>query len=1187
MKRKHICSYSRLLKVRLLLIAFLVLITSGLQAQTITLNFESAPLKAVLKSITDQTGYKFVYVESVISNDQTTTVNISNQDIKKALDELFKNTDISYSIVNKQIALSIRKKTENKTTNESSQVIDQVSKKVSGQVLDKDGLPLAGVSVYITGTSIGTITDESGLYTLTVKNTPNATLTFKYIGMENKVVPIGKATKMNIVLESDRTALEQVVVTGYQTISKERATGSFDIIDKALLDKPAANIASRLIGSAAGLVGTQDAYGNPVFEIRGRTSLSTEATQPLLVVDGFAIEGGFESINPNDVESITVLKDAAAASIWGAKSANGVIVITTKQGKFSTQEGGTSVSVDFSGFYKVSPKLDLDYTLSRTSSSDAIDYERLGYGKWDSSVWLPEENSYSGGFSSVYSLLSEHRLGHISEQVMNERIDWYRQYNNTSQLKKHLLQSPMIHQENISINISTKRSTNALSVMYQDEQKHFKRQGTNKYSVGFRNTTHLFKWLDISLNGSYMYDQQDNSGYSMDFLRLYPYEMLYDENNELIRYSSTVWLSYINRKVPIEKFPYQDWSWNPVEEQNSRSLKSTSSNVRMQAGLKFKIWEGLSLDSKIQYEMIEGTTSEHYKESSYFVRNTVNSATTWNKSNNEVSANLPKGGILDQKRNRIDVITVRNQLNFNQTFANKHAIAFIGGIETIGRTNKTFLYPRTYGYDSSTLGVGNFPNGVGGAGVYKITNWQGSNLTFDYQNKFTHYTDRYFSAFGNLSYTYNRLYTISGSVQSDASNLITDDPAYRYSPFWSIGASWQISNESFMKEIPWINNLNIRTTYGYNGNVDKSTTFKPLLSMSSNPNVLTGEMTARIASYANPELRWEKTGTWDIGIDFNMFNGKLFGKLDIYQKQSRDLIANMIIPALQGTTSMKLNNGELSNKGFELEVGSSLTINKDIAWRGSLSIAYNKNRIKTLKVKPTAAYQLVYSGGTSAWMEGYDMNTLWGYQYGGLMNVGTEASPNWQPTILHKSGQRETFQAWNSGEPLDNSYDLGTKVAPWNFSLLSTFKLYDFDLSFIITGKFGHKFFRESFNYPSMSGKKIPNSKYDEIKNSDPNERVPFPLNDDEPRYYFWDRFYPYLSYLAEDASHIRFQEISVTYNIPPFITKKLKMDYLQVYLQCNNPFNIYFNKYNEDPEFKKGSMRLQASYTIGLKFRF
>ena len=842
--------------------------------------------------------------------------------------------------------------------------------------------------------------------------------------------------------------------------------------------------------------------------------------------------------------------------------------------------------MDYSGFLKVSPKLDLDYTLSQASVNDIIDYEVYGFSHMDSSIWYHEENDYSGGMSRVYELLTQNRLGHLSDADMNAQINQLRNYSNHDQIKKYLLQNPIVHQENVAVNIATERSSNTLSAMYQNNRQHYKKYNANQYMINFRNRTHLFKWLDFNFNGSYTYSKNDNSGTGLPDLS--PYEMLVDESGKLIRYSNSIDLNYVDRHVPKEEFPYDDWSWNPIEEMNNRELITTKTNARVQAGLTVKIWQGLTFDSRIQYEMIDSYTHNYYNENTYLVRSTVNSASSWDKETNEVTPNLPTGGFLDQSRYRYDVLTVRNQLNFNHTFAEKHAIAFVAGIETIDRVYQYFGYPRTYGYNDETLSVGNFPNGIGGTGVYQLTNWQGSNQTFGYRNSFSYTTDRYFSAFGNLSYTFDDRYTVSGSIRTDASNLITDDPQYRYAPFWSVGASWHIGREKFMQNVAWVDALSLRATYGYNGNVDKTTTFKPLVNITTSPNVVTGEYTGSMSSYGNPTLRWERTGTWNIGVDFSLLHGKLFGKFDVYNKHSEDLIADVSLPSVQGTSTMKLNNGELLNRGFEMEVGSTLPITRHISWTGSLTLSYNKNRITSLAVEPTSAYTLAMSNGdSSGWMEGYDMNTLWCYKYGGLQNVGSATSPVMKPTLVTKGGEYKTFDSWPAGDPLDHAYAMGTLVAPWNMAISSSFRVYDFDISFIITGKFGHKFMRESFNYPGMTGRSIPNSKYSEVVNGDPNEIIPLPQTDTETRYYFWDRFFPYMSYLAESASHLRLQEFNVTYNVPQKAVRKIGLRSLQVYAQCNNPFNVYFNKYNEDPEFPRGSIRLQASYTFGIKCKF
>ena len=1084
--------------------------------------------------------------------------------------------------------------------------------KVTGKIVSESGESLAGVAVFVKGSNTATTSDLDGNYSIMAKD--GASLVFNCLGYEEAEVPVAKRAVINVTLRESVESLESVVVTGYQTISKERATGSFDIVDKAQIEKPASNIASRLIGAAPGLSYTTDVYGNPTFQIRGVSTFAASAP-PLIVIDGFPVESDFESINPNDVENITVLKDAAAASIWGAKSANGVIVITTKNAKASPTDKPV-VNVEYSGFYKISPKLDLDYTLSQASVDDIIDFEVNHFNdQWASGAQhITSSTTTIYERSKVQELLLRAEGGYITQAEAMNQINQYRNYNNYDQIRKYLLDNASTLQQSLDINIGTKRTQTAISLLYQDDDTVYAGDGSTKYNLGLRNKTSLFKWLDLNINATYNYKKTDNSGYGLegfigsyavnDFSGLSPYEMILDSNGDYVRYSGHMNPLFVEENLNLNDFPYSDWTWNPLEEMRNRELITTNSLARIQGGLTFKIIKGLTIDAKFQYEMINSYTHNYYGEGTYYVRDMVNYYSTWDQETGEVTPNLPTGGILDQSSYKRDVKTSRLQANFNREFAQKHQVTALAGVEFTDNVYQSFSYPSTYGYNDETLSVGIFPNGPGGtAGTIKDVT--GTSISFDYVNGFNYTTDRYFSAFANAAYTYDGKYSVSGSIRTDASNLITDDPSYRYAPFWSVGASWQIGKENFMKNVSWVDALALRATYGHNGNVDKSTTFKPLIAIYPIPSPITGEtflghegsVQKPMDSYGNPTLRWERTKTFDIGIDYDLFKGKLHGKFDVYNKHSIDLIANVTVPYATGTNAVALNNGEISNKGFELEIGSTIPISKDIVWDGTVMLSYNKNKVLHLEQKPSSAYQLVYyknyrpkdaSYASYAWMEGYDMNTLWTYKYAGLVNVGTDSNPVMEPAILGKDGTTQTFGGWPTGDAENISYNMGTTVAPVNASFSTSLKVYDFDISMIFSGKFGHKFLRESFNYPEVDGKTILNSKYSEVLNCDPDEMIPLPETGAESATYStWYMFYPYMSYLVADASLIRCQEINVTYNLPKAATKWLGVGALKVFVQANNPFNIYFNKWNEDPEFKRGSIRLQSTYMVGVKCSF
>ncbi|MHC1779612.1 MAG: SusC/RagA family TonB-linked outer membrane protein [Bacteroidales bacterium] len=1169
-------------------VAIFILFCNEISAQKININFKDTPLKTILSEVNRQTGYDFVYSNALKAINEKVTINYFAEggSIEKLFNLLFAERGISYKINNKQVTLAPKEIVPENRLNRVEQNISSTKDvfQIKGRIIDEMNLPIPGVTIQNLASKKGSFSNNNGEYSIEVKNGDR--IRFSSIGMITKEVVIaGSVMVYNIEMQPDNIVLQDVIVTGYQTLSKERATGSFNTIKAEQLEKPATNLGQRLIGTAAGVQTKTDVNGNVTFEIRGQTSLMA-AAQPLIVVDGFAIQSDLRSINPNDVESVTILKDAAATSIWGARSANGVIVITSKSGIGSKKSG---VKVDFSSFLKYAPKTDINYQNPFASSAEIIDYEQKGFstnffgGPW---VPLPNSNtSLTSGYSAAVIAMNEARMGYISTTDLNATLAKLAKIDNRQDVKDNMLQNPFSQQYNLNISGSNERMTNVLSLMFENTNTSYLGDNFKKYIANYRANVRVFKWLDFFFSGSFgMTDTRNNGGVYTGS----PYHSLFNTDGTYADVPNALYMPNMLRHVPMGKFPYTDWSYNPISELKGRNFRSKELRARAQAGLTFKIIEGLTVDSKIQYEMINNDSRNIYNENTYTVRSTVNFASTWDKATGTVTTNLPKGGFLDQNRNYLTAYNWRNQINYNKQFSDKHQISVIAGAEVTDRVYQTVSNPRTYGYDDDKLTVGTFPNGVGGSGVYALKNWTGSAQTFSYTNSYSYSTDRYFSMYGNASYTFDGKYTLSGSARTDASNLITDDPKYRYAPFWSVGASWAISKEDFMKSTDWIDRLLIRATYGFNGNVDKSTSFMPLISVTGTQNIYIQNYTASVASYGNPTLRWEKTGSINLGFDFDLFKGKLYGKLDLYNKKGKDLIVSMSIPAVNGTASQKLNMAEMTNRGVELELGTSIKIkDNDIIWNGNMNFSYNKNIIDKL-FKATYSASELYSGGTSSYVQGYDANTLWSFKYRGVVDKGVAGSPNWQPVVQGKGEDLYDFTAWTPGDGRDYMLNMGTKIAPFALGFSSSFKVYDFDISFMLTGKFGHVFNGVSFNYPSMaSGNALPNKLYSEILNSDPMVRVPIPFNKQEPRYYFWDRFYPYLDYLVQNANHVRMQELNITYNLPKTFATKIGINSAKIYAQANNLFTITNNKYNEDPEFPLGSLRPQPAFTFGLNLGF
>ena len=1154
----------------------------SLQAQNIRIEYKDTPIKTILKSITLQSGYTFVYSDALKELDKKISVTYSRQEggIEGVLKKIFEGTGITWNIKGKQVALF------NKFIKEGP-APRSTPFQVKGSIKDESGETLPGVTVQNKTTGKAVASEIDGSYRIEAKE--GDILLFSSIGMSDFTTTVGKGDVLNVNMKPDVIALEDVVVTGYQTISKERATGSFETIGAEQLDKPSTSLEQSIIGNVSGIQIVDKGYRDreESIVIRGITSLGANSN-PLIIVDGFAIEGTLSSINPNDIAGITVLKDAAAASIWGARSANGVIVVTTK----SARKG--KVNVELNAFVKFSGKMDLDYANPLASSAETIEYERMGFetnffkrgsllgNNYSSSLY----NSNGRMYSQAVVAMNEDRLGFLQGDLDKE-LARLASLDNRGQIKEYLLEAPVTQQYNLTVAGGTEKLSNVLTLMYEKNIANFKGNDNQRYTFNYRTNLALFKWLDVSVSTMFQYNTARKNGVTLgEIQNMSPYDMLIGENGEYLHVQNNLYLPVLERYITGQgvNFPYRDWSYNPVQEMRGRDITSKSNYGRVQTGLKVKIIKGLNVDSKFQYEIMDSKNKNLYSEDTYQVRFNVNYNSQWDGNPaTAVTQNFASGMAVSEGNSELNAWNFRNQLTFDRTFNDIHTISFIAGTEVSKRVYETTSYPLMYGYNDELLSITPPLNGITSPSN-PLYNMFGSRATIDYPvAKRVYNVDKYFSLYGNVSYTFKSKYTLSGSVRTDASNLISSNPSIRYSPFWSVGAAWQITQEPFMKNVSWVDRLVLRTTYGFNGNVDKSTSVDPLIAIwGAKP--ATGTGYGVISNYGNPNLGWEKTGSFDLGLDFALLGNRLTGKIDYYNKQGRDLISTVAIANVYGSDTQSINAVSMYNKGVEISVGTFLQKGK-FSWTGNLSFSYNKNKItKLFKDKATLAYR-VY-GPASGWeyAEGYDAGTLWAFRYGGLQEVGGIM----QPVIVDKDGKnpRAMTASNTSFDTSDYLVSAGTGTPPYILGLNSSFRYGNFNLSFIITGYFGHKFKRTGFNYPTMSrGNGNINKYYDEIKNSDPNRYMSLPIDGMYPSQF--SGYVTMMDYLYLNAANIRFQEINLTYDLPKTAMRKIGLGGISVYGQLNNVGVITFNGYGQDPFYPMGTEKPRVAYTFGAKINF
>lgn len=1126
----------------------------------VAIKASSATVESILTEIKKQTGLSFAYSTDVSKSWPKVTMNHQNKSVREILDELMSYIGCEYKISGNVISIT-------------KQQLSGKMRVVSGTVRDQDGSPLVGVPVCIGETRVCTVTDDEGGYSLKVP-VEKTTLKFTYVGMETTYLTIGAGTSnahKDVMMHSDNL-LNDVMVTGYQQLSRERATGAFDKIGKDVLSaRPTADISAALQGLVAGMQATEKEDGTMDFQIRGTSSLYAN-TQPLIVVDGFPIEGTFNSINPNDVESVTVLKDAAAASIWGARSANGVIVVTTKKGS------AKKLNVEVQAFTRIGFTPDIDYITNQADSRTTVDYElRALKNGWDMGYgYFPSiDNLYGTGLSLVMEEYFANQYYGLSENQMNANLEKLRNTSNRQQLKDLLMQTAVLQQYNANISGGNDRMNNYFSIMYEKNDEATIKRGYERFMLNYNNIYKFNKHITGTAAVTLQKRNQETSGVTVSsFADLSPYELLLNEDGSYAHQCYS-YNKFELENIDASKFPYSDFNYNLLQDVRNRSYKSEQTKYRVQLGLNAKIIKGLEYDMKYQYERNESKDTNKEGEETFYVRNTINYLTDFNPVTGAVGSScLPAGAILHNSSAVNYNQVFRNQLSYNNVF-DKHDISVLVGMEASQYVTNSTRDAYIYGYNEKTNtapvlqnGASASPQGLDGYAAYY---WPS---TYYLNPSFSERTDRFVSYFGNAAYIYDNKYGVSFSARSDGSNFISKDKSLRWSPMWSVGGKWIISNEKFMKDTDWVNYLNVRLTYGLNGNAEKSTSPETLISISNNATIK-GNM-ATVASYGNPGLKWETTKTVNFGVDFSLFNNILSGKVDYYSRKSVDVIGQIAIPSAYGSLTQRFNNAEISNHGIEIELNARHTFKEiGLGVNSTLTFSYNKNEITNLYNPSLYCYELVQ--GT--FVEGKPLGALYSYEF-----AGTKEGIPYVKGVDGEPSSMNDLNLHNNIVGIDILKYSGTTIAPYTLGWANSFSWKGLSLYVFITGKFGSIFRVPGPTIPVVgSSKPYVNAQVSDIAASD-GTQIPTWPNKDEFYMYRWNRYLEALDYYVESGDFIKLKEISLSYQLPSSILRAVKLKTAKVFCQMQNLGCIYTaNKYGYDPEWVPGTNKPAGNITFGV----
>ncbi|WP_426792275.1 SusC/RagA family TonB-linked outer membrane protein [Sphingobacterium sp. WOUb80] len=1114
----------------------------------------------------------------------------------------------SYSIVRRQETNSQNPQRFSETAQKGNDAIERIS----GMVRSGSGKPIPFASIWVKDTRKGGKVDENGRFML-YDLKPSDELVFTAVGYKSTTIAAGNRESMTVVMEAEENMLEEVVIsTGYQKISKERATGAATVITSKELEKSASpNLINRMEGLAPGLqvsIGSGDrsfTYNNNQMGIysstrtigqndynltvRGVGSIDSDTEKsPLIVIDGAISNIDLAMLNPNDVDNITILKDAAAASIYGVRAANGVIVVTTKKG---SKTGVPRINFSFNTAFSGKP--DLNY-LRTMNSAQMIDYQEelvakniLNSNNIASNLYAYASSYYPGDVAAAAIRL---KMGQISQADYDAIVKPMAQIDNRAQIQQYLLRPMNNQQYNLSISNGTENNNYFYSASYANENPFTKGENGKRFTFNLNNNWKIFKiaTLSTSVRGTFF----RNSKNGIDLAQLYdsnsatllPYQLLADEQGNGLYYDR-VNPGFTQTLGPV----YKDWRYNYLQEMQLADNLQKDNNYSAVINLEVPLYKGLKGSVSYANERSFGENRVYSDENSYKNRLLLNQFTPIGASANTIGIN--KGGIYNIINSSINNYTVRGQLNYDATFAQKHEITAIAGSE-IRQTQSGQGAKTLYGYNPQTgfnTDVAYTQNGYNTIMGY-LAGLSGGPTQADR-------TRRFLSYFSNAAYTLNGKYTVSGSVRYDDYNNFGLDRSFRATPLWSSGLKWNIAKESFMQQFSWLNQLGLRATYGVNGNITQDVrpfTYISFDNASFNP---TGQPSASIIAIANPQLRWEKTYVTNLGLDFGLLDNRLIGTLDYYRKNGKDLLYSFPIAAPYvgtiGSGSLKRNTASMAGRGFDLGLTGTFIRNTDWNLDATLNFSYNNNKITDNRFDPKdiSAFTYSYSPIGISYLEGYPSDKIFVFRHAGLDEKGLTQIYNKNNEIV------PVTKTLNGVEDLEYA---GRRTAPYFGSFRTNLRYKQWSVYALISYQFGNVFMKpsiESYMAPSR-GLTIP--KFDlsaDIANrwrqsgDEAFTNVPALTADIYSSYSLQRYQYSDINVLKGD--YIRLREISLSYGLPKSILNRLKVESVQLAGSVRNLGLIWTaNKEGYDPDFANlvgntTNLRPVPSYNFSINVSF
>ena len=1083
------------------------------------------------------------------------------------------------------------------------------SMRFSGRVTDTDGAPVIGAGlVCIEKNTAGTTTDLDGNFSITLPAGAK-TVKFSSVGMKELVYQLipGRTENVRIIMEWENTELDQVVVTGYAQTSVKRITGSVAVLNSEKFEAKAISSVDALMQGEVAGVSIKSLSGQPGTQakitIRGSNNI-TGSSAPLWVVDGVPLQsespvlsseqlatGGFDNIfvngigniNPNDIESITILKDAAAAAIYGSRAANGVIVVTTKKGEAGKMR--ISYNNTFSWSFKPERSLNLMNSSEKLSWEDEL-WNEFSAAKYaasltDNTVIYPvvgivgQIRAGLGDFASMKD--DKAAQDKYIESLRNVDTNWY----------NLLFRNSFSQGHHLSLSGGSGKSTYYVALGLNDEDGMLIHNDYRRYNVNAKMTLTPTDWarIDVGMEAARQESKMPYSTVDPFYYAFFsnPYERAYNADGSYAADNTWFTLGYYNGRGAEQVMPKN--GFNIIRELDSNYSKTANTNGTFRAQTDFRIIEPLHFVGLVSYSYSNNSTDKVIDKYSY-------SAFRDRLGSDDRSQTNLYGNISQNRTNRNSYVA-RGHFSFNKTFEETHTVNLLAGAELRGSGSNT-IFTKRYNYDPKT-GTTSLPQISGPQDEWLS---EVEKLNGEYFSK-----TRYASFYASADYYLGKSIVLNASFRTDGSSNFGSNK--QFNPTWSAGAAWHIGEEAWMKKaLPALSHATLRAAYGFTGDVNTSTSHLLVIQYLQQQYRYFGDETfnlGTIPSAPNPDLGWEKTQDAKAGLDFGLWKDRLTLNTEYYYRLSTDVVTSSPVQSTTGFTHVYFNAADIMNSGIELTLNGKIIQTKDWGLSAAVNFAYNYNKV--LKYNPVSK-----SGITSKdrYVEGYPTGAIFSGKYAGIASDTGLYQFELRPDATIST-------ATDLNKPDNYRYFLGTTIAPYTggFNLSASWRQLRLSISGVYS--FGCKTY-ENFRYPASYSNASHSGVSTETVQSQFSDLYGNHLNVEKDRtnrwtathttgvkypriYDYFDGKYNFASYNPMDSSiidavylknnsYLRIKSIILTYSLPGAAVKKMRMRGLSFNVSLNNFFT--FTKYDGmDPEIPGATYPTTRSVSVGMNIDF